>query len=149
MKQFWLPYKPFTPADLWNQMAAAHGHVSTIEDTHRSNYNGHRITLEWNDYRGYYIAEYFWAGRRVLTRTCNFALALKACIEYHDSVNGAGGSLIIRPNTLEDEGICENHPRLQSHTTKIENNTYKSMCTPEHEEIRMKFFRTKRDMGYV
>ena len=63
-----------------------------------ADYNGHRVTLSWNDYRRYYVAEYYWAGRVVLSRG-RFESCLRATLEeYGRGALGASASIIPEPN---------------------------------------------------
>lgn len=77
-----LPTIAYTPIDALNRRAAAVGSPGYAQAAAYADYNGHRVTVTWNDYRGYYIAEYFWAGRVVLARG-TFAQCLTAALaEY-------------------------------------------------------------------
>jgi hypothetical protein len=110
--QFWLPTKPYTIIDAINRRAAATGSVRYAMAASSADYNGHHISLCWNEFRQYYVGEYHWGERVVITRNEDFSLALEACIREYDR-QGRGASLFVAPQTDADLGICMNHPRLQ------------------------------------
>ena len=58
---FHLPVRPYSPIDALNRRAAALGSPGYAQATAYADYNGHHVTLSYNSYRGYYIAQYFWA----------------------------------------------------------------------------------------
>jgi hypothetical protein len=89
MVEFHIPVRPFSPIDAHNRAAAAKGSPAYAQATALADYNGHHVSLSWNDYRRYYVAEYFWAGRVVLARG-DFATCLRAVVDEH--ARGALGS---------------------------------------------------------
>jgi hypothetical protein len=80
--EFHIPQRPYSPIDAHNRAAAAKGSPRYAELASHADYNGHHVTLSWNSYRGYYVTEYFWAGRVVLARG-SFENCLRAVIEEH------------------------------------------------------------------
>jgi len=91
--EFNLPVRPYSPIDARNRMSAALGSPRMASLTHYADYNGHHVTLAWNNYKGYYVAEYFWAGRVVLARG-SFADCLRAVLqEYERGALGASASI--------------------------------------------------------
>jgi hypothetical protein len=66
--EFHLSVRPYSPIDAHNRAAAAKGSSRYAGATAGADYNGYHVTLAWNDYRRYYVAEYFWAGRVVIAR---------------------------------------------------------------------------------
>lgn len=86
---FHLPQRPYSPIDAHNRAAAAKGSPSYAQATHYADYNGHHVTLSWNEYRQYYVAEYYWGGRVVIGRG-DFDSCLKAVLD--DYARGALGS---------------------------------------------------------
>ena len=88
--EFHVPERPYTPIDALNRRAAAVGSPRYAALTSHADYNGHQVTVAFNDYRQYYTAEYFWAGRQVLARG-SFEACLQAALREH--ARGALGSL--------------------------------------------------------
>jgi len=84
-----LPVRPYSPIDALNRRAAALGSPRYAELASHANYNGHHVTVSWNDYRKYYIAEYFWAGRVVLARGEADRCVAAAFEEYNRGAVGA------------------------------------------------------------
>lgn len=88
---FHAPTRPYGPIDALNRRAAATGSPRYAKSTSHANYNGHQIQVWWNSYRGYYIAEYTWAGRCVIARG-EFNKVLRAAMDMHNL--GALGSSV-------------------------------------------------------
>ncbi len=86
---FWLPTRPYNVIAAINRMAAATGSMRYASQAAHADYNGHHVTVNFNEYRGYWIAEYFWAGRVVLARG-SLREVLRAAKAEHD--RGALGS---------------------------------------------------------
>lgn len=109
---FHLPVRPYGPIDALNRRAAAVGSPGYAMMTAHANYNGHHVTVSWNEYRGYYIAEYWWAGRCVLTRG-DFARCLAAAIqEYQRGALGSSVGVYPRADDTEAVALCEATPEL-------------------------------------
>jgi hypothetical protein len=89
--QFWMPTRPFSVIDAINRMAAATGSMRFAAAASSANYNGHRVTVSFNTYRQYWVADYFWAGRVVLSRgSSEIQPALDAALrEYNRGALGA------------------------------------------------------------
>lgn len=66
--RYWLPTRPYTLVDAVNRVAAATGSVGYAQGSAHSSYNGHFVTVAYNDYRDYCICEHFWGGRVVHAR---------------------------------------------------------------------------------
>lgn len=79
---FRLPTRPFSPIDALNRSAAAKGSPGYAMATAHANYNGHSVSVSWNDYRQYWITEYYWGERVVLARG-SFIECLNAASEYY------------------------------------------------------------------
>jgi hypothetical protein len=110
--EFHLPIRPYGVIDAYNRKAAAVGSPRYAQATEYANYNGHHVTLSWNDYRRYYVAEYFWAGRVVIARG-DFAYCLRAAIEeYNRGALGASASICPRADDLEAVKLCEDDTRI-------------------------------------
>lgn len=104
---FHIPEIPYSPIDAHNRSAAAKGSPRYASLTSHANYNGHCLTLSWNDYRGYYVLEYFWAGRVVLCRGA-FKDCLREALAYYD--RGAMGSCVnihLKEGDAEAIELCE------------------------------------------
>lgn len=103
--EFHLPVRPYSPIDAHNRMAVACGSPRIASLAAHADYNGHHVTLTWNSYRGYYVAEYFWAGRVVLARG-SFASCLKATTdEYARGALGASASIVPREDDAEARAL--------------------------------------------
>ncbi len=96
--QYWLPTKPYTLIDAINRSALATGSTRSAMLGKDSDYNGHHVTVSFNDYRRYWVAEYFWAGRCVVARG-SFEDVVKAAVAFH-AVQGRGGEVVL---TVRDE----------------------------------------------
>jgi len=65
---YWLPTRPYNLVDAVNRAAAATGSVRYAQLSADASYNGHHVTVVYNDYRDYCICEHFWGGRVVHAR---------------------------------------------------------------------------------
>lgn len=105
-ESFHLPQRPFSPIDALNRHAAAVGSPRYAEGAAHADYNGHHVTLTWNSYRQYYVAEYFWAGRVVLARG-DFATCLRATLdEYNRGALGSSATVTPRADDAEALAMC-------------------------------------------
>jgi hypothetical protein len=110
--KFHLLIRPYSPIDALNRRAAALGSPRYAMAASHADYNGHHVTLDWNSYRGYYIAQYFWAERIVLARG-TFAECLKAVLrEYARGALGSSASIDPREDDAEAEALCKATPEL-------------------------------------
>lgn len=110
--RYYVPTRPYTPIDALNQRAAAVGSPRYAQLASHADYNGHRVTVAFNDHRGYYTAEYVWAGRVVLARG-SFAQCLAAALA--EQARGAlGGTVrVYLPSSDADAiALCEATPAL-------------------------------------
>lgn len=104
---FHLPVRPYSPIDALNRRAAAVGSPRYVESAGYADYNGHYVTLSWNDYRGYYVAQYFWAGRIVIARG-SFETCLAATMtEYGRGALGASASVCPREDDEAAIALCK------------------------------------------
>lgn len=87
-----LPQRPFGVIDAINRQAAATGSVRYAMGAADADYNGHFVSVYFNGYRGYWLAEYTWAGRNVLCRG-SLASCLDAAKREYD--RGALGSEVV------------------------------------------------------
>ncbi len=110
--EFHIPVRPYSPIDAHNRVAAAKGSPAYASATALADYNGHHVTLSWNDHRGYYVAEYFWAGRVVLARG-DFAGCLRAVIAEHArGALGASAHVVIPSTDTAAVALARAEPTL-------------------------------------
>jgi hypothetical protein len=93
-----LPTKPYSLVDAYNRARAA------TDSPHYADYNGHALTLAWNEFRGYYVLYYFWTERVILRRESDFRRALDVAKEEY-AREGRGASLFVAPRT-EDRPLA-------------------------------------------
>lgn len=96
-----LPVRPYSPIDALNRRAAAVGSPRYAELARSADYNGHHVAVHWNDYRRYYIAEYFWAGRVVLARGAADHCVAAAVEEYNRGALGASVDVSLRGEDVD------------------------------------------------
>lgn len=119
--EFHLPVRPYSPIDAHNRMAAALGSPRMASLTHYADYNGHHVTLAWNDCRGYYVAEYFWAGRVVLARG-TFSQCLRAVMdEYNRGALGSSASIVPRADDTDAMSLALATPGVVEGPLWVEN----------------------------
>lgn len=107
-----VPTRPYGPIDALNRRAAAVGSPGYAQATAYADYNGHHVTVHWNEYRGYYLAEYWWAGRVVLARG-SFASCLRAALdEYRRGALGTSVTVVLREGDAEAAALCAATPEL-------------------------------------
>jgi len=95
--EFHLPRKPLSAIDVENRRACATGSMRYAALTENADYNGHALRVDWNDYRGYYVCEYFWAGRVVIARgDCEYVLR-EAVKEFARQGRGASLHVAVKP----------------------------------------------------
>ena len=75
--RYWLPTRPYALVDAINRAAAATGSVRYAMLSADASYNGHSVTVTYNDYKDYCICEHYWGGRVVHCRG-TMAAALRA-----------------------------------------------------------------------
>ncbi len=137
---FHVPIRPYSPIDALNRRAAALGSPRYGELAAHADYNGHHVILSWNEYRGYYIAEYFWAGRVVLARG-SFADCLRAAMQEQDrgvmgsldarsglGALGASVDVIPRDNDAEAIALCEADPRMRPNRAEFQPSEWYTWC---------------------
>jgi hypothetical protein len=66
--RYWIPTRPYNLVDAVNRCAAATGSVRYAMLSADASYNGHAVTVTYNDYRDYCVCEHFWGGRVVHCR---------------------------------------------------------------------------------
>ena len=106
---FHLPTKPYTIVDAVNRRAAATGSSRNAIAVAGADYNGHRLTLEWNDFRRYYVGEYHWGERVIFVRSADFSEAIRAS-KFEFARQGKGASLVVKPKNNADFAILRADP---------------------------------------
>jgi len=86
-----LPTRPYSVIDAINRMAAATGSPRYAMLASHADYNGHAVSVYFNTYRGYWLAEYTWSGRNVLAQG-DLGLCLRAAKQEYD--RGALGASV-------------------------------------------------------
>ena len=100
--RFHLPTKPYNVIAAINRCFAAQGSWRNAMAASSADYNGHWINLSWNDYRGYYVAEYTWGGRNVVTRSSDAVTAIREAVrEYERQGLGASLHVSVRPEDAD------------------------------------------------
>jgi len=133
-QSWFIPAKPYTFIDAFNRRAAATGSPQYASLMEGARCNGHRLSLGWNDFRGYYICEYYWSGRRVVARGASFNwVATLAVREWQQQ--GLGALLHVGPRPDDKEAIlfCQNHLLLQPWSSEAEKAEYNTWYTWRHE----------------
>lgn len=106
-RTFWIETKYISPVNLINRKAAATGSVSYAGAAMNADYNGHMIEVLWNDYRGYWIASYRWAGDHKLYRGKSLREAIEAAVRFHER-SGEGSEVLLRlPSDVDAESLIE------------------------------------------
>lgn len=109
---FHIPTREYSPIDALNRRAAAIGSVGFAMGASHANYNGHFVSLRWNSYRKYYVAEYTWAGRNVIARG-DFKGCLEAVLaENRRGALGASSFISCRDADAEALELCKATPEL-------------------------------------
>lgn len=57
MATYWFPTRPYSLIDAVNRMAAATGSCRYAQLSHYADYNGHHVTVTFNDYRRYWVTQ--------------------------------------------------------------------------------------------
>jgi hypothetical protein len=103
-EQAWeIPTRPYTVIDAINRSAAATGSVRYAQLAEGGDYNGHHVAVYFNDYRGYWLAEYHWGERVVLRRGSLLECAEAAAREFERGARGASAKLVIDPKALTSD----------------------------------------------
>lgn len=104
---------PCTFTDKVNRVAIATGSVSNAIAGSRASYNGHRVTVRWNDYKNFYQTYYYFGEFVYLCRSKDLAESLRAAFQEYD--RGAKGASIVveaKPADLDDVLASGEFPRL-------------------------------------
>jgi hypothetical protein len=98
--RYWLPTRPYTLVDAVNRAAAATGSVRYAMQAADAGYNGHSVTVTYNDYRDYCLCEHYW-GERVVHARGSMETALRA--GRHEYNLGHRGTRITTCNLTPEE----------------------------------------------
>lgn len=104
MLTYHLPTIPYSVADAVNRMSAATGSVRYAMGAARADYNGHHVSVYFNDYRRYWLAEYTWSGRNVLARGSLVNCLRAAKSEYDRGALGSDVVAKLHPTAPDSEG---------------------------------------------
>lgn len=103
--EYWLPTRPYTLIDACNRMAAATGSHRAAIASMNANYNGHRVRVDYSQYRKW-AATYTWSGIRWLASRCDFETALEAALRDYNR-GDLGSEVIVKCETDEQVEICK------------------------------------------
>lgn len=97
-----LPTKPLSIIDVINRRALATGHWRNAMVGSDADYNGHNVSVWWNDYRKYWIAHYTWSGPHVIARG-----TLESCLVQAKAFYGRQGrGASVEVNARNDEEVA-------------------------------------------
>lgn len=93
---FHVPKRPYDLIAAINRCAAATGSPSYAMATAGADYNGHHVTVEWNEFRRFYVTEHWWGGRVVHCRGSATDCVRAALREYDRGALGASVVVSLR-----------------------------------------------------
>ena len=102
----WLPTRSFGVIAAINRMALATGDVTRAIQGETADYNGHSVTVQFNDFRRYWVAEYQWGDRVVLDRGTLAQCLSAAKREYDRGALGAEVYVHTRHETEAAEAVA-------------------------------------------
>ncbi len=102
-RSFWLPTIPCTLIETINRMAAATGSMRYASLASHADYNGHYVTVSFNEYRGYWVTRYTWMGDVVLARG-DLSRCLQAAKDKY-SRGAKGSTVVVKARNDEDAAI--------------------------------------------
>lgn len=140
---FWMPTRPYDITAAINRMAAATGSLRRAMASATADFNGHCVTMRFNDFRGYWVAEYFWGGRMVVWRG-EFKPTMDAAVrEYNRGALGA--SVFVHVETEEHAALCR-AAGLTEYTKDIDAAHHATWFTDLHKEVSAAI-RLEREVG--
>lgn len=131
-KRWWLPTRPYKVVDAINRMAAATGSPRYAMAAASANYNGHMVMVSWNDFRGYWVAGYTWAGWNVIARGY-LKYALEAALKEYE--RGALGSCVHATVRDAEEAEIAESLGYQPWSKKIEAEYNQTWMTELHNKV--------------
>lgn len=105
VRKFVLPTKPLSIIDAINRMALATGDFRNACASSDANFNGHPVEVRWNEYRGYWVAQYHWCDRIVIARG-ELGPCLSAAKDFY-ATQGRGASVTVHVESPDDAYICK------------------------------------------
>lgn len=153
---YWIPTRPFNVIAAVNRMALATGSVRYAMAGADADYNGHAVSVYFNSYRGYWLAEYTWSGRNVLARgkleDCLRAGkreydrgALGASVKAHYPDPKRGDDHDPEESPEEFERLCVEAGYTSTETVP-EKEHFASWWTPLHEKVNDALFFERHGM---
>lgn len=107
---FHVPQKPYSVIDCINRVASATGSPMYARSSEHGDYNGHALRLYYNSFRRYYLVEYQWAGRCVITRTSDARAAISDALREF-ARQGCGATLSVHLREV-DAAVAADFPEL-------------------------------------
>lgn len=98
--EYHMPVRPYGLIDAINRRSAAIGSVGYAMACSNASYNGHHVSVTWNSYRGYYVAEHYWGERVVHARGTIEACIRAALREYDRGDLGASVAVYVEAKDL-------------------------------------------------
>lgn len=115
--RWWLPTIPYTLVDAVNRAAAATGSVRYAQLSADASYNGHHVSVYYNDYRNYFLCEHYW-GERVVHARGEMAAALRAGKYEYDL--GHRGTVVVTCDLTPEEADYARSLGYTTYTKEIE-----------------------------
>lgn len=109
MPTYCLPTLPYSLTDAVNRAALATGSTRAAAAGHQADYNGHRVTVSFNTFRQYWVADYTWAGRVVLARGSFENCLIAALREYTRGALGSSVHVVLRDEDLDEAQLAILH----------------------------------------
>lgn len=93
-----LPTIPFGVIDAYNRRALAQGSPRIAQASAHSDINGHRVYVSFNEFRQYYTADYWWAGRNCIARGSLRQTVEAAARLYRKGALGSSVTVEVKPD---------------------------------------------------
>lgn len=122
----YFPQRPYSLVDAINRMALATGSVRAAQQAAGADYNGHRVSVAWSDYRKSWSASYTWGGLQWLVRGAGFEEALTVAMREFDR-GALGAEVEVECQTEEQIEAC----RARGFVTEEEADALKSRWKDE------------------
>ena len=132
MTSLWLKTRPYTLIDAINRKAAATGSERYARLSADAEYNGNHVSVAWNEYRRYWVAEYWWAGRIVLARG-SFDQCLRAAKDEYDR-GALGATVLVSASTLEEVAFARSLG-FETYSKEIADSWYVSWADDRYAEV--------------
>lgn len=145
MPRFWLPTRPYSLIDAINRYAAATGSPRYAAAASGANYNGHMVSVYFNDYRKYWLCEHYW-GERVVHSRGGCQQALLAGKREYDM--GHLGTCVITVDLTNPEDVAYAESLgYQLYTEEIAKAHTTTWRDARFDEINNAFFWEKNGLG--